>query len=268
MIHSKGKAGLRNPTLFRKRVKVETEDELLLTSKNLSEEKIEPLNSHLAQFTTNDPWRIMRIQSEYVQAFDAMSEVANAICIFGSARTDSSDLDYKAAVELGKLLANKGYAVITGGGPGIMEAANKGASEASGVSIGLNIELPQEQFINHYVNLPVNFRYFFCRKTTFVKYSQAFVLFPGGFGTLDECFEALTLIQTRKIKNFPVVLINRSYWTGLISWMKEQLLAKGKVSAEEFDLFKMVDSPQEACEYIISKLKSMKEHTKVERDDS
>lgn len=255
------KKGLKNPTLYRKKSVCDTEDELLLASYRFTGTKVQPLSSEIAQFTQNDPWRIMRIQSEYVQAFDAMSEVANAVCVFGSARTDENDPDYKLATELAKNIADRGYAVITGGGPGIMEAANKGAHEAGGVSIGCNIELPKEQYINHFVNMPVNFRYFFCRKTTFVKYSQAFILFPGGFGTLDELFEALTLIQTNKIKNFPVVLMNSKYWSGLLDWMRENLLKEKKISPEDFDIFKVCDCPEEAANHISEQLKELRSET-------
>ncbi len=254
MIKNIQDTGFKNPTLFRRKSVCETEDEILLSSNIPAGKEIKPLNSELSKFTHNDPWRIMRIQSEYVQSFDAMSEVAHAICIFGSARTQENESDYLKAISVANTLARKGYAIITGGGPGIMEAANKGAIEAGGVSIGCNIELPQEQYINQYVNMPVNFRYFFCRKTTFIKYSQAFILFPGGFGTLDELFESLTLIQTRKIKNFPVVLMNSSYWSGLIDWIKEHLLSSHKISKEDFDLFKVCDCPEEAATYIEQKL--------------
>jgi uncharacterized protein (TIGR00730 family) len=250
--------GIKNPTLYRRKSANGTEDELLLSSKEIRGERIEPFNHELSQFTQNDPWRIMRIQSEYVHSFDAMSEVANAVCVFGSARTDKEDPDYVNTVTLTSRLAKRGYAIISGGGPGIMEAANKGASEVNGVSIGCNIELPNEQFINEYVNMPINFRYFFCRKTTFVKYSQAFVLFPGGFGTLDELFESLTLIQTGKIKNFPVVLMNSSYWDGLVSWMKEHLLAAKRVDDHDLELFRVFDCPLEAEAYIAKKLQSLK----------
>lgn len=247
--------GLKNPTLYRKKAICTTEDELLLSSENqVVGETVTPTNKEQALFTNNDPWRIMRIQSEYVQSFDAMSEISNAISIFGSARTDEDDINYKNAIEVAGYLAKAGYAVITGGGPGIMEAGNKGCLEANGVSVGCNIELPNEQYINHFVNLPVNFRYFFCRKTTFIKYSQGFVLFPGGFGTLDELFESLTLIQTKKIRNFPVVLMNSNYWKGLIEWMEDKLLKDKMVSEEDFNIFKVFDCPKEASEYLIEQL--------------
>lgn len=246
---------LQNPTLYRKKSICNTDDELLLSPKQNSS-IIQPKSSSLADFTRTDSWRIQRITSEYVQAFDAMSEIANAVCVFGSARTVEDDSDYLKAQSISRMLADAGYAVISGGGPGIMEAANKGASEVGGVSIGCNIELPYEQRINPYVNLPINFRYFFCRKTTFVKYAQGFVLFPGGYGTLDELFESLTLIQTKKIKNFPIVLMNSEYWSGLIEWMKINLLEGGRIDSKDLDLFKVFDCPVEAGEYMLAKLKN------------
>lgn len=231
----------------------ETEDELLLNPSCCCRK---PNDSKF--FTSEDPWRILRIQSEYVHGFDAMAKVNRAISIFGSARTSSDDLDYKNATSISNYLANSGFAIITGGGPGIMEAGNKGASEANGLSIGCNIELPFEQSINPYVNLPINFRYFFCRKTIFVKYSQAFVLFPGGFGTLDEMFESLTLIQTKKIKNFPVVLMNSDFWGDLLKWMKNKLLKSHKVNNADLELLNVFDDPAEASDFIIKKLKERK----------
>ncbi len=247
--------GIKNPTLFRKKSARSTEDEALLSSAQCQGKALTPLNPGSASFTALDPWRVLRIQSEYVQAFDAMAEVSNAVCVFGSARTEESDPDYLTAVEISKKLAQMGFAIITGGGPGIMEAANKGAMEANGVSIGCNIELPHEQFINDYVNLPVNFRYFFCRKTTFVKYAQAFILLPGGFGTIDELFDVVTLIQTKKVKNFPVVLVNSSFWNGLIFWIKDQLLKTGKIASADLEIFKIVDTADQAVEIIQEQLK-------------
>jgi uncharacterized protein (TIGR00730 family) len=225
-----------------------TEDELLL-------ERPRPAQPvarvpELAAFTRGDPWRVLRIQGEFVHAFDALAEVGSAITIFGSARTAPSAPMYQAAQRLGFLLAQKGFAVITGGGPGIMEAANRGAHEAGGLSIGCNIELPREQAVNPYVGLSVNFRYFFCRKTMFVKYSEGFVLFPGGFGTLDELFEALTLIQTQKIQRFPVVLIGTAYWKGLLDWLRERVLAEGNIDDKDLHLVRLTDSPDEACAWI------------------
>jgi uncharacterized protein (TIGR00730 family) len=204
-----------------------------------------------AEFTRHDPWRVMRIMGEYVHAFDSLAEVGAAVTIFGSARTAEADPMYAAARALGECLAKAGFAVITGGGPGIMEAANRGALEAGGLSIGCNIELPKEQASNPYVNISVNFRYFFCRKTMFMKYSEGFVLFPGGFGTLDELFEALTLIQTGKVPHFPVVLFGASYWQGLLDWMKHQLAAAGKIDANDLKLFHVTDSVEQACKILV-----------------
>lgn len=255
--HDDKHKGMKNPTLFRKKAACLTEDELLFCSEALCREKLRPKDLALAEFTKNDPWRILRIQSEYVHAFDAMSEIANAVCIFGSARVSKDSADYQKAIELASSLAQAGLAIISGGGPGIMEAANKGAYQVGGVSIGCNIELPNEQDINPFVNLPVNFRYFFCRKTTFIKYSQGFILFPGGYGTLDELFEALTLIQTRKIKNFPVVLMNSAYWQGLVDWMRTNLLDEKKIGENDLDLFQIFDCPRKASEYILSRISSL-----------
>jgi uncharacterized protein (TIGR00730 family) len=197
-----------------------------------------------------DPWRVLRIQAEFVEGFGLLSELGPAVTVFGSARTRPDSPDYQRAQEIGAGLAQAGYAVITGGGPGIMEAANKGAVSASGVSVGLGIELPQEQGLNEYVDIGLEFRYFFVRKTVFIKYSQAFVVLPGGFGTLDELFEALTLVQTGKITKFPIVLVNREYWSGLISWLHETLLADGKISAADPDLFRIADDPVEVVKII------------------
>lgn len=204
-----------------------------------------------AEFTRGDPWRVLRIMGEYVHGFDALAEVGAAVAIFGSARTPESDPMYGAARRLGSLLAQTGFAVITGGGPGIMEAANRGAREAGGLSVGCNIELPKEQAVNPYVDVSVNFRYFFCRKTMFVKYSEGFVLFPGGFGTLDELFEALTLVQTGKIARFPVVLFGSSYWKGLMDWMREQLVAQAKIDRGDLDLLHVTDSADDACKFLL-----------------
>src|SRR6185436_15937991 len=174
-----------------------------------------------------------RITGEFVRGFDLLAEIDLAVTVFGSARTVEGSAEYSAAAELGALLAREEFAVITGGGPGIMEAANRGAMEAGGVSVGCNIELPHEQYANPYTNISLDFRYFFVRKTMFVKYSEAFVVFPGGFGTLDELFESLTLIQTGKVKRFPVVLYGSDYWCGLLDWMRERLLAEGMVSEDD-----------------------------------
>jgi uncharacterized protein (TIGR00730 family) len=198
----------------------------------------------------SDPWRVLRIQSEFVEGFDALGAVGPAVSVFGSARTKASDREYKRARELGRLLALQGYAVITGGGPGIMEAANRGCQEGGGLSVGCNIELPMEQGLNQYVDLGVEFRYFFVRKVMFVKYADAFVIFPGGYGTLDELFEALTLIQTKKILNFPVILMGGSYWQGLLDWIKETLIRHATINPEDVDLLRLTDDPVEACEII------------------
>jgi len=201
-------------------------------------------------FTRTDTWRVFRIMGEFVEGFDELAATTRGVSVFGSARTSPDDVYYKAARETGALLANAGYAVITGGGPGIMEAANRGAFEAKGVSIGCNIELPFEQDPNQYQTRTLVFRYFFVRKTMFVKYSTAFIIFPGGFGTLDEMFEALTLIQTKKIKNFPVVLFGADYWRGMLDWIKETMLAAGNIDEADLKLLYLTDSPAEAVEII------------------
>lgn len=226
-----------------------TEDELLLNRPK----RATPVARDPAQatFTRDDPWRVLRIMGEYVHGFDALAEVGAAVTIFGSARTREGDPMYQAARDLAYRLSKAGFAVISGGGPGIMEAANRGAHDADGLSVGLNIELPKEQGVNRFVNLPVNFRYFFCRKTMFVKYAEGFVLFPGGYGTLDELFEALTLIQTRKIRAFPVILFGTSFWQGLIDWMGEQLVGSGRIDAEDLRLLTLTDSVDEACQVMI-----------------
>jgi uncharacterized protein (TIGR00730 family) len=226
-----------------------TEDELLLQRPR--HPRPVPRVPALAEFTHQDPWRVLRILGEYVHGFDALAEVGTAITIFGSARTLESDPMYAAARDLGRRLAEAGFAVITGGGPGIMEAANRGCREAGGLSIGCNIELPHEQGLNPYVDVAVNFRYFFCRKTMFVKYAEGFVLFPGGFGTLDELFEALTLIQTGKVQRFPVVLFGTAYWRGLLDWIRARPLAEGKIDTDDLRLLTTTDSPAEACRILV-----------------
>jgi len=194
-----------------------------------------------------DPWRVLRIQAEFVEGFDALAAVGPAISVFGSARVGPDDPMYAAAREVAQGLARRGFAVITGGGPGIMEAANRGAREGGGLSVGCNIELPYEQALNGYVDLGIEFHYFFVRKTMFVKYAEGFVIFPGGFGTLDELFEALTLIQTGKIVHFPVVLFGSSYWRGLLEWVRGRVLAEGKVASADLDLMVVTDDVDEAC---------------------
>jgi uncharacterized protein (TIGR00730 family) len=198
-----------------------------------------------------DPWRVLRIQSEFVEGFGALAEVGPAVSVFGSARIRRDDPTYRLGVEVGRLLAEAGYAVITGGGPGSMEAANKGAYEAGGVSIGLGIELPFEQGLNQYVDLGVNFRYFFARKTMFVKYAEGFIVLPGGFGTLDELFEALTLVQTTKVTSFPIVLVGTSYWSGLVDWLRTSVLGHGAIGEKDLDLLQLTDDPAEAVRIVV-----------------
>ncbi|MGH7531183.1 MAG: TIGR00730 family Rossman fold protein [Gemmatimonadales bacterium] len=203
-----------------------------------------------ASFTSTDPWRVLRIMGEFVEGFDTLSDVRNAVTVFGSARIAESDPYYEAARETARLLAREGFAIITGGGPGIMEAANRGAAEAHGLSIGCNIELPFEQGTNRWVERSINFRYFFVRKTMFVKYSTAFITFPGGYGTMDELFEALTLVQTGKVKQFPVVLFGRDYWRGLADWLRDRVAGEGKIAPEDLNLFLVTDDPQETVRWI------------------
>jgi uncharacterized protein (TIGR00730 family) len=193
-----------------------------------------------------DPWRVMRIQSEFVEGFGALAELGPAISVFGSARTPLDSPEYEAGVRIGRALVEAGFAVITGGGPGAMEAANKGALEAGGTSVGLGIELPFEQGLNSYVDIGVNFRYFFVRKTMFVKYAQGFVVLPGGLGTMDELFEAMTLVQTRKVTRFPIVLFGTEYWGGLIDWLRGSVITQGKASSRDLDLFHVTDDMEEA----------------------
>ncbi|WP_245594536.1 TIGR00730 family Rossman fold protein [Actinospica robiniae] len=197
-----------------------------------------------------DPWRVLRITSEFVAGFETLAEIGPAVAVFGSARTKAGTPEYATGVEVGRLLAKAGYAVITGGGPGAMESGNRGAVEGDGVSVGLGIELPFEQGLNDYVDLGLNFRYFFVRKTMFVKYARGFIVLPGGFGTLDELFEALTLVQTQKVTSFPIVLVGTGYWSGLLDWLRERVVAEGKASAADLDLLHVTDSPEEAVEII------------------
>jgi uncharacterized protein (TIGR00730 family) len=208
-------------------------------------------------FTRTDPWRVMRIMGEFIEGFDTLASVDKAVTIFGSARIGPDDAHYEAATETARLLAEAGFAIITGAGPGIMEAANKGARLGGGRSIGCNIELPFEQGSNPYVDTLVNFRYFFVRKTMFIKYSVAFVIFPGGFGTLDELFEALTLIQTGKIYRFPVILFGRYYWAGLLRWLQARVLTEGKISEGDLDLMLVTDDPAEAVHAILTAYRSL-----------
>jgi uncharacterized protein (TIGR00730 family) len=197
-----------------------------------------------------DPWRVMRITAEFVEGFGLLAELGLAVSIFGSARTKSDCDEYKLAEDIASGLVKAGYAIITGGGPGIMEAANKGASDAGGVSVGLGIELPLESGLNDYVNVGIEFRYFFVRKTVFIKYSQAFVVLPGGFGTMDELFEALTLVATSKITKFPIVLVGSTYWAGLVDWIRDTMRDEGKIGEEELTLFHIADTADEVVKII------------------
>jgi uncharacterized protein (TIGR00730 family) len=197
-----------------------------------------------------DPWRVMRIQAEFVEGFGLLAELGLAVSVFGSARTLPGTAEYELAEQIAAALVQAGYAVITGGGPGVMEAANKGAAEAGGVSVGLGIELPNETGLNDYANIGIEFRYFFVRKTCFIKYSQAFVVLPGGFGTMDELFEALTLVATGKITKFPIVLVGSGYWSGLLDWMKETMLGRENIGADELALLRVADDVEEVVKII------------------
>jgi uncharacterized protein (TIGR00730 family) len=211
------------------------------------------LDSHFRrEWKTKDAWRALRILSEFVEGFDTLADLPPAVSVFGSARSKPESAECEMAADLGAALAEAGYAVITGGGPGVMEAANRGATEAGGMSVGLGIELPFEQGLNDWVDVGIDFRYFFVRKTMFVKYAQAFVVLPGGFGTLDELFEAVTLVQTRKVTRFPVILMGSRYWSGLLDWIKETLLADGKVSPADLELIQITDDVDEAVQLIVT----------------
>ncbi len=222
----------------------ETEDEKLLERR--------PRPSGRPEFIDSDPWRALRILSEFVEGFDALATVGPAVTIFGSARVAAGSPDYELARGIARRLAEHGFAIITGGGPGIMEAANRGCREGGGLSIGCNIELPHEQGLNPYVDLGIEFKYFFARKTMFVKYADAFVIMPGGFGTLDELFESLTLIQTGKIRDFPVVLVGTAYWQGMLDWMRTVQVPAGAVTEADLDLLKLTDDPDEVCDVIVA----------------
>ncbi|WUH97358.1 TIGR00730 family Rossman fold protein [Spirillospora sp. NBC_00431] len=213
-----------------------------------------------ADWVHADPWRVLRIQAEFVEGFGLLAELPKAVSVFGSARTKPGNEEYELAVDIGARLHDAGYAVITGGGPGIMEAANKGCDENGGLSVGLGIELPFEQRLNDYLDIGLEFRYFFVRKTMFVKYSQAFVVLPGGFGTLDELFEAITLVQTRKITRFPIVLVGTEFWGGLLAWVKKTMLPSGKISPQDMDLIHLTDDPDEVVRIITDG------HTKAEQE--
>ncbi|PRQ12285.1 TIGR00730 family Rossman fold protein [Corynebacterium sp. 13CS0277] len=207
---------------------------------------------HSTDWLHEDPWRVLRIQAEFVNGFGALAEIPQAVTVFGSARIPEDHPYYAIGQELGAALAAAKYAVITGGGPGLMEAPNRGATDNGGLSIGLGIELPHEQHLNDYIELGLNFRYFFVRKTMFLKYSQAFVCLPGGFGTLDELFEALCMVQTGKITHYPVVLIGTEFWGGLVQWLKDRLLAEGMIAEKDLDIFYVTDSVDEAVAHIQS----------------
>jgi uncharacterized protein (TIGR00730 family) len=226
-------------TLRREAIPVSTADQRLLDSRSRGDWK------------TRDAWRALRILSEFVEGFDTLAELPPAVSVFGSARSKPDSPECEMAVALGAALARAGYAVITGGGPGVMEAANRGATEAGGLSVGLGIELPFEQGINDWVDMGIDFRYFFARKTMFVKYAQAFVVLPGGFGTMDELFEALTLVQTGKVTRFPVVLMGKSYWRGLLDWMRDAMQADGKVSPADLELICLTDDVDVAVRHIV-----------------
>jgi uncharacterized protein (TIGR00730 family) len=226
-------------TLRRGAVRPTTADQRLLDSRLRSDWK------------TKDAWRALRILSEFVEGFDTLADLPPAVSVFGSARSKPGSFECELAEQLGGALAAAGYAVITGGGPGVMEAANKGATEAGGLSVGLGIELPFEQGINDWVDVGIHFRYFFARKTMFVKYAQAFVVLPGGFGTMDELFEALTLVQTRKVTRFPVVLMGTEYWAGLLEWMRTTMTGDGKISSEDLELICLTDDVNQAVRHIV-----------------
>jgi uncharacterized protein (TIGR00730 family) len=231
----------KGPMFLRdKQIDLSTTDQRLLDSRGPSD------------WVHTDPWRVLRIQAEFVEGFGALAELGPAIAVFGSSRTRRDDPSYDQAVQLGSALAREGFAVITGGGPGSMEAANKGAAEAGGVSVGLGIELPFEEGVNDFVNVGVNFRYFFARKTMFVKYSQGFVVLPGGMGTFDELFEAITLVQTQKVTSFPLVLVGVDYWSGLIDWLRGTVLAGGKIAASDLDMLRLTDDVEEAVSIMVA----------------
>jgi len=222
-----------------------TEDETLLEGPQPQERQDKE------RLLVSDPWRVLRIMGEFVWGFDNLADVRDGVSIFGSARTKADSPEYTAAVETARLLAKAGIPVITGGGPGIMEAANRGALEGGGLSIGCNIELPFEQGSNAFLTRSLNFKFFFVRKTMFVKYATAFIVFPGGYGTLDELFEALTLIQTGKVKHFPVILMGKDYWSGLTEWLSRTVRAEGKIDARDLLLFRATDDPAEATRIVI-----------------
>jgi uncharacterized protein (TIGR00730 family) len=244
----------RGPVLLRRaQITSGTTDQRLLDSRGPSD------------WVHTDPWRVLRIQSEFVEGFGLLAELPAAVSVFGSARTPVDSPEYAAARRLGAALARAGFAVITGGGPGTMEAVNRGASEAGGVSVGLGIELPFEQSLNEWVDVGINFRYFFARKTMFVKYAQAFVIMPGGFGTLDEMFEALTLVQTQKVTRFPVILFGSAYWSGLMGWLRETVLPEGKIHAPDLDLIHVTDDVDEAVARIVDAERARSQQERAEQ---
>jgi uncharacterized protein (TIGR00730 family) len=220
-----------------------------------------------ADFQGTDTWRALRILGEFVEGFDALANVGPAVSVFGSARVRRSDPQYRLARRVAARLVHEGFAIITGGGPGIMEAANRGARDAGGLSIGCNIELPFEQDPNPYVDLSIQFRYFFVRKTMFVKYAEAFIIFPGGMGTMDELFEALTLIQTGKIEHFPVVLVGRDYWRGLMTWIESKVLDEGKISAQDLELAVVTDDIDEIVQVIVERSQGRQQMVETTRAD-
>jgi uncharacterized protein (TIGR00730 family) len=216
----------------------------------------------------SDTWRVFRIMAELVEGFEALNNIGPAVTIFGSARLKPGSPYYNKCLKVAENLARDGFAVISGGGPGIMEAANKGAQNANGTSVGLNIELPMEQSPNTFQDIRVEFRYFFVRKLMFVKYAVGYVIFPGGFGTMDELFEALTLIQTKKIRGFPVILVGKQYWEGLLEWMRKSVQEAGNINPEDLNLFRVVDEPEEVCEIISRSYKDRTSGVRRDRRDS
>jgi uncharacterized protein (TIGR00730 family) len=242
----------REPRTFRRtgRIRVGPEADRRLRPGGATEDERLLERHRPPDFLGTDPWRALRILSEFVEGFDAMAVVGPAVTVFGSARTMPDDPVYEIGRTIGRRLAEAGYAVITGGGPGTMEAANRGCREGGGLSVGCNIELPHEQGLNPYVDLGVEFRYFFARKVMFVKYADAFVILPGGFGTLDELFESLTLIQTGKVRDFPVILVGRDYWSGLLAWIRETLVARGAIAASDLELVTLTDDPDEVIRIV------------------
>ncbi|TMC22912.1 MAG: TIGR00730 family Rossman fold protein [Chloroflexi bacterium] len=268
----------RYHSLRRGKSRALTEDERLLTrpaqplvspSEPVPQEQVR-VEEHAVEralnfdFTITDPWRVLRIMSEFVNGFDVLAHIPPSVAIFGSARTKPTHAHYETAVNTARLLAQAGFGIITGGGPGIMEAGNKGAQEGENLSIGCNIELPFEQNSNPFLDISLDFKYFFVRKTLFIKYSSAFIIFPGGFGTMDELFEALTLIQTKKVSNFPIILYDTSYWSGLLHWLKETMQGAGNISAHDLSLLCMSDDPEEICRMVCE---AYQRNTELEKDD-